>query len=327
MPPFASGFAAHGHALRRHVVPATVCAAVRAEAIALLSRSSWSMRYHINRYGCGQLNPIRAPWRRHMLALPVTAAVKHALHGIAGVVHASGVPSHAQLVELSVVITLSGAAAQHSHTDISPATLDIQLQAPSSPSHGSRTSVAPLVSAWLALQPVTSEMGPTIVVPGSHRRLVKRTIRFHAEALAEKECRERMLCSYDADGYLHPQDDLDGVSASLVGAEDAQVEEARKKMALAKDISRELEEFGTEPEPHELLLGTGDIGVMDCRLLHFGSSRAWTFGEPRVIMNATFDSACTGAMEGFTYHGSKDLPLMTLDELLSSEALSGIVYE
>lgn len=284
----------------------------------MLSRAMLRLPYHTNRFGFGRLNPIRAPWRRHMLPLPMTVAVGHALLGLAGVVHAAGVPLHAKLVELSVIVVLCGAGAQDLHTDISPGTPDVHLEAPSLPLHPGKMSsaptVAPLVSAWLALQPVTSGMGPTVVHPGSHRRLVKRCIRLEATALAERELRGRMLCRYDADGTFHPLDDLHDVSAGFVGAEGAHAEE---EVRMSEDVSRELEEFGTVPDPQELLLDVGDIGLMDCRLSHFGSSRAWSSGRPRVVLNATFDSTCSGAMRGFTYHGSNDLPPTSLGGLFT----------
>lgn len=323
MTTLAASFAANGLATCTHVVPLTVCAAVRAEALATLSRSSWSLYYQMGRFGYGQLkNPIRAPWRRHMFPLPITGNVRQALVGVAGAVRAIGVPQQARLVELCAVVTFGGASAQDSHSDISAAVPDVRLEAQSSRSNSAEcpngsavTKVAPLVSAWVALQPVTSEMGPTVVFPASHRRFAQRAIRLEAEYLAGAEFRQRMFRRH---GNFTFFDDMDGVPTSALEAESDQYKAARR----SEDTSREIAEFGTAPDPQEVLLGTGDTALMDCRVWHFGGPHAWTCQVPRVLLNATFDSEGAGMRKGFTYHGFEDLPVLRLGELTASPSHS-----
>jgi hypothetical protein len=154
-------------------------------------------------------------------------------------------------------------------------------------------------------------MGPTIVFPASHRRFAQRAIRLEAEYLAGIEFRQRMLNQH---GNLTFFDDMDGVPTSALEVESEQHKAARRN----EDRSREIAEFGAAPDPQEVLLGTGDTALMDCRVWHFGGPHAWTCRVPRVLLNATFDSEGAGMRRGFTYHGSADLPVISLGDLTAS---------
>jgi hypothetical protein len=75
-----------------------------------------------------------------------------------------------------------------------------------------------------------------------------------------------------------------------------------------------------------LLLGVGDVGVMDTRLIHFGSAypnlpRAPPGGRPRphgrVLLNATFAAeGPRSRIHGFTYHRRADARPRTIASIL-----------
>lgn len=320
-------FAAQGYSLHADVVPEALCAALRQEVLETLRKARWSPWYHLNRLGLGTLTPIRKPWRRHCVILPVTTDLRRALNHIAFPLQDAGLPLNSELVELTAFVSYPGSYSQTIHTDISPCTSDVEVH--TQPCHRDSSlqnpsKVAPLVIAWLALQSVTSEMGPTTVIPGSHIRHAQRSARIAREAAAEAEKTQRRTIGtyeYKEDGTLIPHDDFDGVTTPLMSPEEMHDAENRKAAALAADEARELAQFGPEPAPHELLLDKGSVALMDSRILHFGAGHASSSSSgARVILGGTFATAGRGArrMSGFTYHGSDALPFISLGELLEA---------
>ena len=108
-----------GYELARRAVPPTVCAALRASALAEAERTTgWlaSLRRTLGRAEAAR--PVRAPQRRVHVQLPmcslVTAALQAALApGCLGdAACRAGLSRAAKLVELSVMIALPGAEAQ-----------------------------------------------------------------------------------------------------------------------------------------------------------------------------------------------------------------------
>ena len=111
-----------GYELARSAVPPTVCAALRASALAEAERTrGWlaSLRRTVEvGRGAEAARPVRAPQRRVHVQLPmcslVTAALQAALApGCLGdAACRAGLSRAAKLVELSVMIALPGAEAQ-----------------------------------------------------------------------------------------------------------------------------------------------------------------------------------------------------------------------
>jgi len=295
-----------GFAIEGGAVSNSCCEKVRREALTALRLANWTPSYHWRRFMKDRR--IRSPWRRHALPLPLTAAVGSAVSGIARALKIAGYPSTAQLVELSAAITMQGASAQDMHTDISAGT-------PNGPQ-----GTAPLVTAWLALQDVTSSMGPTIVYPRTHCRYKVRSQRLLREYKEDRE-RERVALLRCVGDY-----DIDGVEARIRA--DIWADRARlaPELLLADNV-REHREFGSLAGPRQLLLNRGGLALMDCRVVHGGDAYPLIFDSPmqwpyrkaptpdRILLNATF--AVEGQIiEGFTYHRHGQLPKMTLGDFL-----------
>jgi ectoine hydroxylase-related dioxygenase (phytanoyl-CoA dioxygenase family) len=207
-------------------------------------------------------------------------------------------------VEQNVLIVFPGAAAQKSHTDVSPSTASWVDAA-------TGASCAPLTTIWLALQDTSATMGPTVVYPRSHQRFLERTLR--AEARSSAEADARYLSAANADGevtlrFLHEH----GNEASMHALDDEAAQ-----LAL-EDETRELAQFGAAPPAMDVLLSAGDACVMDCRLRHYGGQYE-AAGEARVLLSATFAAAGAelgSAIAGFTYHRRERDEMPTIAELL-----------
>lgn len=314
--------ASEGYAFCHGAVSQAVCALLRQDVLAVLSGVRRQPLYHFRRWGLSSdWVSIRAPWCRHVVPLPISVVLgsdgltplRTALGGLARAVAEGGLPLTATMVELSAAVTLPGAQAQDTHTDISAAT----------PGFG-EGSIAPLVTAWLAVQPILdATTGPTTVVPRSHRRLAVRSARLEREHFED----ERVLG--DMQSFSEPD---------IAFVERRRYQQSRlgpKAEALREDEERENREFGPATSATNLLLGCGDVVIMDCRVAHWGSAypRPWwswlpgtalTSQEPRVLINATFVAAGAEArhLRGFTYHKTSDLPTVTLGSLLTSSPSS-----
>lgn len=304
--------ATKGYAVCRGVVSAGVCESIRTDALATMTSVRWRPLYHARRYGLIKgWARVRSPWLRHVVPLTLARSVDTALASLACVLVDAGLPLTSQLVELSAAISLPGAQAQEVHTDISAGTPNV-----------GEVGAAPLVTAWVALQPVMNQcMGPTMVYPGTHRRFAVRSARLEKEYREDQQTIGAMMWSCDPDTVM----------AQRAAYVTARAQQARK--ALDADKEREHEEFGPLAEPCSLLLGCGDAAVMDCRIAHCGGaykrlgnwfarhltcSGTVPVQVPRVLLNATFSCAedSTAKFHGFTYHKLSALPALSLHSLL-----------
>jgi len=114
--------------------------------------------------------------------------------------HHVGLEPSSRLVELSLAISLPGASAQHMHTDITPSTPNTP-PVHSAAADADAVGTAPLVTAWLALQTVTTVMGPTRVLPRSHHRFLRRVLRAEAEEAAGTSY-QRNFGDFDPEGNM-----------------------------------------------------------------------------------------------------------------------------
>ena len=279
---------------------------LRAQALTLLDAQAWGWAYNWGRFSLPgaslfgpQLEPVRAPFRRHCVTLPPSDALRAATALMARVALAAGMPPTARLLESDTTIALPGAFCQATHTDISPSVSD-------------RGGAAPLVTVWLALQGVTAAMGPTTVYPGSHHRYAQRAV-LQEERNVQADADSYARVSYSSDGSGGPPTTLVSMHEEGNGAA-LYVMDAEMDAAELRDVEREAAEFGDVPGPVDLILEAGDAGLMDCRVRHFGSAYRYTRdGVPRVLLNATF--GCGESITGFTYHRHSGMAMPTLQEL------------
>ena len=282
------------------------------------------LRYEAVRFGwldmgvrpspTADLVKVYSPRGRHViLPLESTSLRTKALPALAQVALQVGLPSSAALVELSMAITLPSASSQEPHTDISPATRDHTV----TDERGQSSSCAPLVTCWLALQPVTAAMGPTVVFPRTHTRFAQRQRDIEQLDAIEALRVHEGGCDHDGDGSL--------AALSAQGNEYAKQEVRRnEEEAEAEASAREHAAFGEALPPVSLLLGVGDAGLMDTRLVHYGSGRCGSSvhgPHGRVLLNATFAAAgAHSRIHGFTYHRRADaLPQSIASILLDAE--------
>ena len=140
-----------GFCVARKAVPDEQCHALREHVLseAAVRHSSWPLWLASL---LGRARTIREPRLREHVPLTISPEVSSALHlalrGLGGEqLSRAGVSQAAQLVELSAMLSLPGAAAQRPHTDVPPATRQR------------------MVTHWIALQPVGIANVPTVVLP------------------------------------------------------------------------------------------------------------------------------------------------------------------
>ncbi|CAL1173683.1 unnamed protein product [Cladocopium goreaui] len=280
----ASTLAKRGLVRWRNVLRPELCAALRAEAVAMLeevSRPSLSAFWHqLQRW---LLDPVREPKARHILRAPLTSAVQEALGPLAQRANELEL-NGARLVELNYTISQPGAPAQAPHSDISP------LQ-----------SVPRIVTFWAALQDTDLAMGPTVIWPSSHR-LARDFIR----KLPEELQKPRVVPE-----YMYVEGQLQAVSRKGQPILEEQLEEERQQSAEA---AAALLNAITASGPKEFMaMATGDVVAMDCRVFHQGGANISS--KTRVLFNASFQvddverSESTDSLHelspkinGFTYH-------------------------
>ena len=344
-----------GHATARGAVHTNTCRLLRAEALAQLAEEDaggwrtlrwWralAVRHGVIGAAAGDMAYIRSPAYRRVVILRETAALEDALLGVAGVALACGLPNHAPLVELSAVITYPGASAQDVHADISPSTPDVVVAAGEAEGGRAGSLCAPLVTCWLSLCPqgVTSAMGPTIIHPRTQTRF-----RARQEALDVVAAQEQAAL------YAGLESEDGGSGSTMASLRTADGNAAANEMQLrlqdaAADAATEREqaEFGLALDPISLLLARGDVGMMDCRVVHYGSAhhhkahaasgqqgggeegRQKSSGGPRVVLNASWMAAAAGEggvtqIPGFTYHRDPAGKHRTAGGIVAAAAIS-----
>jgi hypothetical protein len=169
-------------------------------------------------------------------------------------------------------------------------------------------------------------MGPTTVFPRTHTRFAQR--QRDIEQLDAIEARRVHEGTSNSDHG-------DGGSSSLAALRAEGNEYAkfalrlREEEAEAEASAREHAAFGEAAPPVPLVLDEGDVGLMDTRLVHYGSGRridtpgseAHRGLRGRVLLNATFAAAGPhGRIHGFTYHRRGDAEPRTISSILGLEA-------
>ena len=255
--------------------------------------------------------------RRHIIPIALTPDVRLALGSIAAVVASSeggeqdggncgGIVSlDARLVELNYTIARPGAAAQATHSDVSPLLPD-----------GAR-----LVTFWLALQPTGLEVGPTEVWATSHE-LARDFLSAASDAgggggggsggggssPGPAAATTEQRWSYNAEGEL----EIWGGGGGPMTEDDAAAQ--RQKSAEAA------EQLMSLLEPRllaHMTMEEGGLTAMDCRVMHRGGANS-SSSVDRVLLNATFQQHGDAAanddspaarnkdgielVDGFTYH-------------------------
>lgn len=273
-----------GFEVVRRLVPASACAALRADVLARATSSRHAAIDQVmadmaaGREGRLAASAIRSPLHRAHVSLPMTPTTREVLRlaatGVCGAFSRAGLdPMGARLVELSAMVSFPGAAAQTPHTDIPP-------YAP-----GRR-----LCTLWVALQDVARAMGPTMVHP----------------CPPEKLC-ARVAARFGTAGK--------GVAGDAEGNQPRARGRRRRKSSPERRADPRVDPWAPAgldlPPAVAVLLGAGDAGVVDGRFFHFGGANA--SAAPRVLLSASFESTATGPAtersagggeggeDGFTY--------------------------
>lgn len=271
---------AQGFEVMRRLVPASACAALRADVLARAAASREAAIDRVmsdmaaGREGRMAASAVRSPLHRAHVSLPLTPTTREVLSlaatGVCGAFSRAGLdPTAARLVELSAMVSFPGAAAQTPHTDIPP-------YAP---------ATRRLCTLWVALQDVTRTMGPTMVHP----------------------CPPEELCVRVAARF-----GIAGEGVAREAEEQTQRASGRRRRKSAPTRERSV---GARVDPWApeglnllpavaLLLSAGDACVVDGRFFHFGGANE--SATPRVLLSASFESTATagGSLEpedGFTY--------------------------
>lgn len=189
-------------------------------------------------------------------------------------------------VELSAIISQSGSLDQDTHSDV-------PLSSPL------------ILSAFIALTPVTLENGPTCIYRGSH------TAAFH-HAKAEPTANKHHY--YSTDGYDEELKEFQNDIRSDSEKDSVQISTQEKEDALAIDYP-----------PYVAVLEPGDMLLFDTKIAHHGlannssTSRSllcFAFQEPDAENSSRFSTPVEGEphtvdimtnrlsprVEGFTYH-------------------------
>ena len=217
--------------------------------------------------------------RRHAFPLPLSGHVRTLLRSSLGVLRPfldTQLHHTSELVELSCHLTLPGAQAQPSHSDTA------------------FSSTRRVLSAFIALQPLTEQMGPTCVVPGTHTRS------FHRRVLTEP-----------ASKFYSPEGLLETAEESACNRDVAAESPPRRfedESALEFDAARQ----ALAAAAQLCLLECGDALVFDARLFHNGGANESQV--PRCLLNLSFQPAGDDRIAGFTYHRHVSASAMRLDD-------------
>mmetsp|Transcript_31391 Transcript_31391/g.56209 ORF Transcript_31391/g.56209 Transcript_31391/m.56209 type:complete len:240 (-) Transcript_31391:86-805(-) len=221
-----------------------------------MQRSSWWYRLW------RRFNSVATPEHRHSMALPITPTLTASLTDAIGPVRPlldALLLSTATLVELSLLVSLPGATNQEVHSD-TPHAEDNDL----------------IVSAFLALSPVTLPHGPTCLFPGTH------TPAFH-----------RSIPKTTTQANYYAADGTPELPTASVEEHPLRSDGGRDAVTWPVDDAR------------QALLDAGDLLIFDTRVFHYGSANV--SGEERPLVYFSFQRPQEGRpavtpIEGFTYH-------------------------
>ena len=206
---------------------------------------------------------VASPPHRRDLKLSLTREIKACLDellaSVVGPTMRNVLTDDAELCELSALVSDPGAGAQNLHPDT-------QITGP--------TAHCALLTAFLALQDVAPEMGPTEVVPRSH------TAAAHAALSAGDR----------GGGGGGEGGGIGGGGGEGVGGTSGEGDSAGGEAALLA---------GGWLPPQPALLDAGDVLLMDSRAIHRGSANVGAGGR-RVLMYASFQVP-NNAPPGSTY--------------------------
>ena len=117
---------------------------------------------------------VDSPRHRHSFPVQLNPGVDAVLRGVVGGKNAAFFQelcgADGILVELSALVTFPGASGQSLHTDIPFNALP------------ENEGVPPLCSVFVALQDISREMGPTMILKGTHQKMFHQTIKATQES-------------------------------------------------------------------------------------------------------------------------------------------------
>jgi len=216
---------------------------------------------------------VRSPEHRVHVPLLLTEDAREALATAAQGLHARGAWTRAalgpgaRLVELSAMVALPGAAAQHPHTDVPP------------------HSPLRLCTLWVALQDVDKAMGPTVIFPEAPACLAARVDWAAVQRAAGSSAEQRRPLVFSADGEVE-SDFVDGAEeAPARSATISGLNTGDTSSCAAGGVPRSTEELGLA-EPVAVELRVGGVALMDCRAFHYGGANKSSV--PRALFSATF---------------------------------------
>ena len=214
---------------------------------------------------------VDSPRHRHSFPLGLTPGVDAALRGVVGGQDAAlfreMCGDDGILVELSVLVTFPGAQDQSLHTDIP---FNALVECPV-------TNVPPLCSVFVALQDIDRDMGPTMILKGTHQKKFHRTIQATQE-------------SYDSSG------NIEVLRVSTAHGED-------DNSAAASPVTFTEEQIYAAALPCK----EGSVYVMDSRCAHAGGANVSASSRAVLCFAFQKDTRPMERARGFTYHIRPDL--------------------
>ena len=247
-----------------------LAAQVHAEVMDEHARLGASWAYTVRRF----FDTVNNPAHRHSFPVPMTPAVRElladCLHGSPAkraLFNAMVGPS-GTLVELSALVTLPGAHMQNLHSDIPYNALPLE-------------EPCGLASVFVALQDIPRELGPTIVLPGTHQH------DFHKTVVTAQE-------TYNAEGEVE--------TVVVGGAGGGITNDSGGKRSVETPTFSEEEVYDGA-----VLCVAGDIFIMDSRTVHAGGANDAERGAPRAVLCLAFQRDPSIKARGFTYHIHPDV--------------------
>ena len=265
-----------GYEIARRAVPSNVCQSLRGFILTEVERHNSPWRRLAAAVSLTNAPPIREPRHRVHLPLAVTADVNAALvSGLAALggracVERAGLSVRAELVELSVMLSLPGAKAQKAHSDISP------------------LAQRPMCTLWCALQDVSASMGPLTIFPASPTEMAGK----HDWAAVLGQA-ERRRAVEDFGSTFSP--DGERCEVPHTPPELADVDAVDPDPLLGESLAVEM--------------GVGDVLLLDCRTFHLGGaneSTKWRAQLSATFRDARGDAHVDGPSQGATQSDQHD---------------------
>ena len=251
-----------GFTVLETAVPAATARQALAEVHSELAELEASWAYSLRRF----FDIVNSPHHRHSFPVQLTPGVLQTIRGVVGKLDPSlfqeMVGKNGILVELSALVTYPGAQSQALHTDIPFNALPEDKE----------TGCPPLCSVFVALQDIDRDMGPTMILKGTHQK------GFHSTIRATQE-------SYDSSGNLE-----------VLPVSTANNAEEKEDGPSAAPFSDE------QMFDAALPCTEGSVYVMDSRCAHAGGANV--SASTRTVLCFAFqrDTQPMERARGFTYH-------------------------